>query len=256
LALENELDSQFLLTEALSMGDKSALALAFFLSKFKGKINAYDIIIFDDPMSSLDSHRRNTTILELSDIINRGAQVFVFSHDAYFLSDMKKYASNSVNSKCFELSVNINDLNPFDMNSSKIFKSKIIHKNNFDNYIRSSYELEYKALYDFVENPSDNGKVNVARLIRPILEAYMRMHLPNHFTEGHWLGEMIKKIRDETDSSSVLFDSTNCLKQIEQINEFSKTYHHSDGFDTKIRELNTQELHGIAKNTLMFITGL
>lgn len=256
LALENELDSQFLLTEALSMGDKSALALAFFLSKFKNKINERDIIIFDDPMSSLDSHRRNTTILELSDLMSRGAQVFVFSHDAYFLSDMRKYSSNSANSKCFELAVSINDLDPYNVNSSKVFKSKIIHKNNFDNYVRSSYELEYKTLYNFVENPTDEGRVNIARLIRPILEAYMRMHLPNHFTEGHWLGEMIKSIRDETNINSVLYDSTNCLKQIEQINEFSKKYHHSDGFDTKVRELNTQELHGIAKSTLMFITGL
>ncbi|MGM7904636.1 AAA family ATPase [Yersinia enterocolitica] len=256
LALENELDSQFLLTEALSMGDKSALALAFFLSKFKSKINKSDIIIFDDPMSSLDSHRRNTTILELSDLMNRGAQVFVFSHDAYFLSDMRKYASNSANSKCFELAVSINDLDPYNVNSSKIFKSKIIHKNNFDNYVRNSYELEYKTLYSFVENPTDEDRVNIARLIRPILEAYMRMHLPNHFTEGHWLGDMIKAIRDETDVNSILYDSTNCLKQIEQINEFSKKYHHSDGFDTKVRELNTQELHGVAKNTLMFITGL
>ncbi|CNF19379.1 Uncharacterized protein conserved in bacteria [Yersinia nurmii] len=119
------------------MGDKSALALAFFLSKFKSKINKSDIIIFDDPMSSLDSHRRNTTILELSDLMNRGAQVFVFSHDAYFLSDMRKYASNSANSKYFELAVSINDLDPYNVNSSKIFKSKIIHKNNFDNYVRN-----------------------------------------------------------------------------------------------------------------------
>lgn len=82
------------------------------------------------------------------------------------------------------------------------------------------------------------------------------MHLPNHFTEGHWLGEMISRIRRETDPNSPLYDSSNCLAKIEQINDYSKTYHHADGFDTKIRELNVQELHGIAKNTLLFITGI
>lgn len=95
LSLENEDESKLLLTEILSMGDKSALALAFFLSKFKGKVHENDIIVFDDPMSSLDSHRRNKTIVELSDILNKGTQVFVFSHDASFLTDMRKYSGNS-----------------------------------------------------------------------------------------------------------------------------------------------------------------
>ncbi|WP_062779208.1 AAA family ATPase [Kluyvera intermedia] len=256
LALENESDSKFLLTEVLSMGDKSALALAFFLSKFKNKIHENDIIIFDDPMSSLDSHRRNKTIVELSDILNKGAQVFVFSHDASFLTDMRKYSGNTSLAKCFELYVNINDLNEYDLNSSKVFKSKIIYKDNFDVYVKHSYELEYKTLHSFVKSPTEDSKVATARLIRPILEAYMRMHLPNHFTEGHWLGEMISLIRNETDPYSPLYDSTSCLSKIEQINEFSKSYHHADGFDTKIKELNTQELHEVAKNTLLFITGI
>lgn len=256
LSLENEDESKFLLTEVMSMGDKSALALAFFLSKFKNNLHGNDIIVFDDPMSSLDSHRRNKTIIEFSEILHKGTQVFVFSHDASFLTEMRKYSGNSSFAKCFELSVNINDLNAYDVNSAKIFKTKIIHKNDFDAYVKHSYELEYKALYNYVSNPTEEAKVATARLIRPILEAYMRMHLPNHFTEGHWLGEMISLIRRETDTNSPLFDHSNCLAKIEQINDYSKNYHHADGFDTKIRELNVLELHGIAKDTLSFITGI
>ncbi|MDW2744225.1 AAA family ATPase [Atlantibacter subterraneus] len=256
LSLENEEENKFLLNEVLSMGDKSALALAFFLSKFKNKLHENDIMVFDDPMSSLDSHRRNKTIVELSEILHKGTQVFVFSHDASFLTEMRKYSGNSSYAKCFELLVNINDLNEYDINSSKVFKTKIIHKVDFDAYVKHSYELEYKALYNFVKNPTEEAKTATARLIRPILEAYMRMHLPNHFTEGHWLGEMIKLIRSETDTSSPLYDNSNCLAKIEQINDYSKNFHHADGFDTKIRELNVQELHGIAKNTLLFITGI
>lgn len=256
LSLENEEESKFLLTEAMSMGDKSALALAFFLSKFKNKVNKNDIIVFDDPMSSLDSHRRNKTIVELSDILHKGTQVFVFSHDATFLTDMRKYSGNSTLTKCYELLVNISDLDEFDKNSSKVFKSKMVYKSDFDSYVKHSYELEYKALHAFVKNPTEEAKVATARLIRPILEAYMRMHLPNHFTEGHWLGEMINLIRNETNENSPLYDSSNCLDKISQINDFSKTYHHADGFDTKIRELNVQELQAIAKDTLIFITGI
>lgn len=256
LSLENESESNFLLSEVLSMGDKSALALAFFISKFKEKINDTDIIVFDDPMSSLDSHRRNKTIVELTDMLSRGKQLFVFSHDASFLTDMKKYSGNSTLAKCFELTVSITDLDVYDVESSKVFKSKIVHRNDFDSYVKHSYELEYKTLYDFVASPSEDKKVAIARLIRPILEAYMRLHLPNHFTEGHWLGQMISMIRNETNVRSPLYDGSNCLSQIEEINEFSKTFHHAEGFDTKISGLNVQELQEVAKKTLTFITGI
>ncbi|MFT5758942.1 MAG: hypothetical protein ACI9LM_003690, partial [Alteromonadaceae bacterium] len=43
---------------------------------------------------------------------------------------------------------------------------------------------------------------------------------------------------------------------IAKINEFSKDYHHADGFDTKIQELDFQTVQSYAKETLQFITGL
>ena len=51
---------------SLSEGDKSALALAFFLSKLEVEGNVQDkIIVFDDPVSSFDLNRKSSTINKL-----------------------------------------------------------------------------------------------------------------------------------------------------------------------------------------------
>jgi hypothetical protein len=46
------------------------------------------------------------------------------------------------------------------------------------------------------------------------------------------------------------------LAEIQSINEFSKIYHHADGFDTCIQGIDFSTLHGYAKDTLRFITGI
>lgn len=55
---------------------------------------------------------------------------------------------------------------------------------------------------------------------------------------------------------SALYDKNKRLAEIQSINEFSKTYHHADGFDTCIQDIDFSTLHGYAKDTLRFITGI
>lgn len=70
-----------------------------------------------------------------------------------------------------------------------------------------------------------------------------------------WLGEMISKIRQETNQSSIFYDKHGKFSTIEKINEFSKTYHHAESFDTKIQDLDFSTVQYYAKDTLRFITG-
>ena len=67
---------------------------------------------------------------------------------------------------------------------------------------------------------------------------------------------MITTIRDETDPNSHFFDTHNQISQITKINEFSKTFHHADGFDTKIQSLDLQTVQSYAQETLQFVTGI
>jgi wobble nucleotide-excising tRNase len=70
----------------LSGGDRSTLALAFFLADLERDPDRQSrIVVFDDPMSSQDAFRRRQTIHEIRRTGRECAQVIVLSHDAAFL---------------------------------------------------------------------------------------------------------------------------------------------------------------------------
>lgn len=248
-------DNQKIFEHVLSTGDKSALALAFFLSKFRKKNPGNSIVVLDDPVSSLDIHRKDSTIIEIKKLIDSEYQTFVLSHDPFFLSEVLNHAILSKTTKCFEIKVLYNDLNPFDDHSTQYISSNLVHRNNFESYVLHSYHKEYNKLKEYVESATEEKKAEIARSIRPILEAYLRFLFPNCFKKDTWLGGMIANIRDEKNKNSVFYDEFDKLRSIEKINEFSKTFHHADGFDTKIQTLDFQTVKNYAKETLCFITG-
>ncbi len=70
----------------LSSGDRSTLALAFFLAQLEQDANrATKVIVFDDPFTSMDSFRRNHTVHQIYRCGEACAQVVVLSHEAAFL---------------------------------------------------------------------------------------------------------------------------------------------------------------------------
>lgn len=256
LSVENEDDSKHIFERVLSLGDRSALALAFFLSKFAKANSDNSIIVLDDPMSSLDNYRKDATIVEIEKLINNGYQTIVFSHDPFFLSEIRKYSILSQHTKCFEIDVSYKKSNPLNPDSSQYISSKMIERSDYNSHVLHSYHKEYNKLYDFVADARDESKVEIARSIRPILEAHLRFLYPRDFNDGVWLGNMITMIRDETDSSSHFFDTHNQISQITKINEFSKAFHHAEGFDTKIQSLDLQTVQSYAQETLQFVTGI
>jgi wobble nucleotide-excising tRNase len=81
----------------LSEGDRNALALAFFLAKMNYDIEnslstdaLKPILVFDDPVSSLDSDRRDETVDIITDLLikDKISQAIVLSHDVNILTDL------------------------------------------------------------------------------------------------------------------------------------------------------------------------
>ena len=147
-------------------------------------------------------------------------------------------------------------MNPLKIDSPKYISSQMIDRDNYDSYVLHSYHKEYNKLHDFVAEGTENDKVEIARSIRPILEAYLRFLYPKQFVKGMWLGQMIKMIREEINEESILYDKNHKISNISMINEFSSTYHHAEEFDTKIQSLDFSTVQFYAKHTLLFITGL
>jgi len=71
---------------ALSGGDKSCLALAFFLARLEHDPRIADkVVVLDDPMCSLDRFHSDRSVKAIVDIVGKAKQVIVLSHDPHFL---------------------------------------------------------------------------------------------------------------------------------------------------------------------------
>src|SRR4029077_18293358 len=70
----------------LSSGDKSTLALAFFLAQLEhDRDKPSRIVVFDDPFNSQDAFRKDHTVEKIRKCGEGCVQVIVLSHDQSFL---------------------------------------------------------------------------------------------------------------------------------------------------------------------------
>jgi wobble nucleotide-excising tRNase len=70
------------LGNTLSVGDRNALALAFFLAKLSHDPDLKDkCVVFDDPVCSLDRFRMECTVNQILKVAATAKQVFVLCHD-------------------------------------------------------------------------------------------------------------------------------------------------------------------------------
>ncbi len=82
----------------------------------------------------------------------------------------------------------------------------------------------------------------------------LRSHFPGHFQQNEWLGDFISKIRS-ADPSSGLSHAQADLGVIENINDYSKKYHHNQNPNANSEPINLDELHGFVKRTLRLVGG-
>ena len=89
----------------LSAGDKSTLALAFFLAQLEHDLDkAKKIVIFDDPFNSQDSFRKDCTVQKIKKCGQDCTQVIVLSHDMFFLKRIwDRLQDQAADRKCLAL---------------------------------------------------------------------------------------------------------------------------------------------------------
>ncbi len=223
----------------LSSGDRSALALAFFLAALKQDPQIADkIVILDDPFTSQDRFRRTCTQQLIRQLAERAKQVVVLSHDPHFLQLIwEGYPAGGI--KTLQLYTTGDNT--------------IIGEWDIEAETQSTYIKNYSALLDFYRDRT-GVPLNVARSIRPFLEGMLRMHFPGRFEANEWLGDFIGKIRD-TDATDGLQHAKADLVELEATNDFSKKYHHDQNTNADTEPLSPDELHGFVKRTLRLVGG-
>lgn len=197
----------------LSEGDKNALALSFFLAKMDIVPNPSDhIVVVDDPFTSFDTHRKQTTITQLVRIAHKVGQLFIFTHDLHFANDF-----------CNALY----DDTPLKLQIMRKGNSYVLGCYEFKSALLTGLAKDIKTLNEYLSDGTETSLRDVVRCIRPCLEGVFRLKYFSLVDEKQWLGDFLVLIRD-SNVGSPLYRLKDYLPEIEELNEYSKIYHHSN----------------------------
>lgn len=224
----------------LSAGDRSTLALAFFVAKLENDPKlANTVVLFDDPFTSHDQSRRLRTQIQIRKFADYCRQILVFSHDPVFLKQIADRTPAG--------DVKVLQFFTTGQGHSKIEGCVI------EDLTRPEYFRDYDTLQRFLHH-ADGDPYLVAPAIRRLLESYLRMKQPSAFKPTEWLGDMIKEIRQAA-AGSPLHDAQHLLEDLIAINEYSQHFHHGEGTQATAPIINNDELRTYVRQTLDFVGG-
>lgn len=220
----------------LSAGDRNALALAFFFASIElDQPNlANKTIVIDDPVSSLDEHRSLTTVQELRRLAAHVAQVVVLSHGKSFLCTIWEGA---------DLATTVALKVSRDGNGSTIEPWAV------DSDCLTEHDRRHEALREYVRNGGKNER-DIARSLRPMLEAFLRVAYPEHFPPGSLLGNFRNLCQLRLTTPQQILNQAD-TQEIDELIEYGNQFHHENWQAVVI---NDAELSGFSQRTLSFIT--
>lgn len=227
---------------SLSEGDKTALALAFFLAKLDVSGNIQDkIIVFDDPVSSFDFNRKSATISKLISFGQLSKQLFVLTHNIIFATEFWKAANQIPSTKqCSKIEF---------LGTTSCIVEYNIDVETLSGILKDSLKLK-KYLTDGCV--TDMDRRDVARCIRPALESYFHLKFFDIVGSNDWLGDFIQEVRDSSPSDP--FNRLQpSLSELTEINDYSKRYHHRSNSNADSEPINDAELRSYCERTLNLI---
>jgi wobble nucleotide-excising tRNase len=223
----------------LSAGDRSTLALAFFLAHLERDDElASKIVVFDDPFNSQDAFRRRQTIHEIMKVAGKCAQIIVLSHDVTFMKQIWD--------KC-----PVAERAAMAIADHRKLGSKITPI-DFEKACQGRTANDIDDLQTYLSNGAGQH-LDIIRKMRVVLETYAHTTYSASFDANDWLGVIVGKIRDGGASHPVhaIYD------ELDQINDYTKQYHHGeDAQDITPDQIDPAELTGYTKRTLRIVNAL
>lgn len=226
----------------LSAGDRNTLALAFFLAALEqGQNQNTRIVVLDDPMSSLDKHRRMQTIQEIRALLPQVAQVIVMSHDEYFLFDMydrvvQGPGGNEADVACIEVGRGAtgSTIKAWDIKREKLGR----------------HDKRHAQLTEYVAT-GVGDRLHIARSIRPHLEHFLRVVFPGKFVGGETMGAFRGRALDALRDGSPILQQYQ-LTELDQIVEFGNQFHHDTNPAADAATVTDGQLRPFVERTLRF----
>ena len=240
----------------LSAGDRNTLAMTFFIAKLEVDGNLKNkIIVFDDPIASLDTNRVHFLQNAIARLAPKVKAIIIFSHSKPYLRGIYRACQEINNKVGYELKRSTNNETIFCKWDVK--RDLILDFNRWVNRIEN-----------FVADGSSEDKNQVSLDLRMVLETYCQVHFSRDFTGGNLLGGFFdtlkKKIRvekrkikrangkkknNEKVSNEVIIKtpvpiSESKVELLGELIRYANPFHHSvrdtiDGKDIDEQELNT-----------------
>jgi len=227
---------------SLSEGDKSALALAFFLARLETDISIKDkIIVFDDPVSSFDLNRKTSTIDNLLAFARKAKQIFVLTHNIVFAGEFWKSAGEiSIPRQCSKVAYLLDTSNIVEYDiESELLSAVIKDSMTLKNYISQGAV-------------TDEQKRSIGRCIRPVLESYFHIKFFDLVCDSDWLGNFIGKVRNSV-SGDPFYRLYSQVSELTDLNNYSKRFHHRFNHQCDSLPITDAELRAYCERTLVLI---
>lgn len=229
---------------ALSEGDKRTLAFAFFVaSTLADPLIANQVVVVDDPVSSLDRSRRSYTMKLLGELSEKSEQLIVLAHDANFLRDTARILTK-------------------DNDALKVSTHQITRVTNaysglasisLDRECETPYYTHYRTVDEYVAgNHSEMQQTAVA--LRPLLEGYLHRKFPGKLPTNLTLGGVLSEI-DTAGAVGPFTSIKQRLPEFRELNAFAGKFHHdtNPGFHAEV--LDADEIAAYARRVLAAVHG-
>lgn len=223
----------------LSSGDRSTLALAFFLAyleRDKGRGNK--VVVLDDPFNSQDAFRRVQTIQEIRCIGKKCGQVIVLSHDAGFLKEIWTKVPPAERTALM-------------IDSARAQGCKL-EPWAIENACAGRIIAEITDLKAYLTN-NEGKPLDIAKKLRPILEDHCRRTYHGSFHDHDSLGAIIRKVRDGGEQHP----AHDIYGDLDAINEYTAPFHHADlAAVPTADQIDKPQLECFVKRTLRIVKAL
>jgi len=214
----------------LSEGEKNTLSLAFFVNWLKNQPNLdKKVVVFDDPLSSLDEHRKNLTARLIRDLSDSLGQIIILTHNKDFL---------------FLLCDKLSGAKTLTLKKDKIQGSCL---SNFDvtEYRKNLQQKRIESLETYLDQ--DHCSIHHAQeMIRLCLETAFQFKYFRHLRAKNitTLGKMIDELINLGKLDSAI------IRTLRDLNDLSSPIHHGESGNNPLKEITRDELLPDIRKTL------
>jgi wobble nucleotide-excising tRNase len=220
----------------MSSGDRNTLALAFFFASLgRDPDLASKIVVIDDPKSSLDEHRALTTVQELRRIAQRVSQMVVLSHDKALLCQIWDGADRATRAA---------------LQVARDRAGSTILEWDVNQDCITEHDRRHAALREYLVRATPNNR-EVARSIRHLLEAFLRVAYPDYFPPEAKLGVFRNLCQQRLGTAGQILGADD-VRELSELTEYAHRFHHDTNPAWETEQINDGELIGFVERALRF----